>query len=125
MSVKPFLKIAVQVVLLYGIYRVGVWLQVNLSLPLPGSIIGFLLLFSLLSLKLIPVFIIEKGSRFLLKHLTLFFVPVTVGVMQYDYFFQGKGLLLIPAVLVSTVLVMIISAKIFEYVMSKTKYSND
>jgi holin-like protein len=114
-----FLRISVQILILFGIYQAGVYLQTLLGVPIPGSIIGLLLLFGMLTLKVLPVSLIEDGSRFLLKHLTLFFVPVTVGVMQYGYVFRGQGVLLIPAVLLSTILVMALTGKLFEYLMAK------
>lgn len=110
---------SLQVFLLYGIYLVGVWLQESFDLTMPGSIIGMLLLFILLLTKIMPLSWVQEGCHFLLSHLPLFFIPVTVGVMEFGFVFKGKGLLLIPAVLASTILVMVISAKILEWMMSK------
>ncbi|WP_260412282.1 CidA/LrgA family protein [Alkalihalobacillus sp. TS-13] len=108
-----------QVFVLYGLYLAGIWIQSVLDLMIPGSIIGMLLLFLLLVTKIFPLKWIQQGSRFMLAHLTLFFIPVTVGVMQFGYVFKGKGLLLIPAVLASTVLVIVISSKMLDLFMSK------
>ncbi len=49
---------------------------------------------------------IEKGAKFFVAHLTLFFIPATVGILNYFDVFSGKGFLLIIIVLISTVLVM-------------------
>ncbi len=113
------LLIILQVFVLYGLYLAGIWIQSVLDLMIPGSIIGMLLLFLLLVTKIFPLKWIQQGSRFMLAHLTLFFIPVTVGVMQFGYVFKGKGLLLIPAVLASTVLVIVISSKMLDLFMSK------
>ncbi len=106
-----------QVFLLYGLYLVGTFIQNTFDLPIPGSILGMLLLFILLTTKIFPLKWVQEGCNFLLSHLPLFFIPVTVGVMEYGFVFQGKGLLLIPAVLGSTILVMVLSAKVLEWMM--------
>ncbi|WP_408007276.1 CidA/LrgA family protein [Pseudalkalibacillus sp. A8] len=111
--------VIIQVLVLYAIYLVGTWIQNALNLMIPGSIVGMFLLFCLLVTKIIPLKWIQEGSRFLLVHLTLFFIPVTVGVMQFGHVFKGKGLLLIPAVLASTILVIVISGKMLDFLMSK------
>ncbi len=57
--------------------------------------------------NLLPEQWVSKGATFLLNHLPLFFIPVTVGVMNHLDFFNGKSLWLIPIVLVSTWIIMI------------------
>lgn len=109
----------VQVFLLYGLYLVGTFIQEATDIPIPGSILGMLLLFILLITKILPLKWVQEGCNFLLSHLPLFFIPVTVGVMEFGFVFKGKGLLLIPAVLGSTILVMVLSAKVLEWLMSK------
>ncbi|MCF6408841.1 CidA/LrgA family protein [Pseudalkalibacillus salsuginis] len=119
--------VIIQVLVLYSMYLAGTWIQNALDLMIPGSIIGMVLLFCLLVTKILPLRWIQEGSRYLLAHLTLFFIPVTVGVMEFSHVFKGKGLLLIPAVLVSTILVMLISGKLLDFFMSKRlrKRSNE
>lgn len=45
------------------------------DLNIPGSILGIILLFLLLQLKIIPLKWIESGANFLLAHLMLFLIP--------------------------------------------------
>ncbi|WP_261130710.1 CidA/LrgA family protein [Bacillus sp. Marseille-Q3570] len=116
---RKAILIITQVVALYGFYLAGIWIQSALGLMIPGSIIGMLLLFLLLVTKILPLNWIQRGSRFMLVHLTLFFIPVTVGVMQFGHVFKGKGMLLIPTVLASTILVIVISSKMLDLFMSK------
>src|SRR5690625_3068581 len=90
-----FIYTVLQITMLYGFYYIGKWLQHLLDLSIPGSIIGMILLFLLLSLKIVPVKTIEKGAHFLNLYLPVFFIPATVGVMDYFHVFRGKGVLLI------------------------------
>lgn len=110
-----FLVIFIQLLVLYGFYLIGEWLRSVLGLPLPGSIIGFLLLFAALILKIYPLRWIESGAQFLLAFLSLYFIPATVGVMQYGDVFTGKGLWLIVIVMFSTLLTMAVSAILSQW----------
>ncbi|MCU9615065.1 CidA/LrgA family protein [Caldibacillus lycopersici] len=119
------LKIITQVAFIYLISILGEWVQSLLKLPIPGSIVGLLLLFLLLSCKVIPEKWIHTGANFLLTYMALFFIPATVGVMNYLDLFTGKGLLLIAALVISTCLVMIasgfVSDKLGKKVVEKEK----
>jgi len=68
-----------------------------LPLPIPGSVIGILLLFALLSLGIIKTAQISMIANFLLKHLVFFFIPVTVSLMNYWDVFSKNGLILFTA----------------------------
>lgn len=84
------------------------------DLFVPGSVIGMVLLFILLSLKIIKGNWIEIGASFMVRHLAFFFIPATVGLMSYPQLFMGNGFLLIVIVFVSTVLVMVLSGLISQ-----------
>ncbi|WP_102029254.1 CidA/LrgA family protein [Salirhabdus sp. Marseille-P4669] len=100
-------KIILHIGILILFYLVGTWIQQALDLFIPGSIIGMLLLLvALLMRKFNPAWI-HDGATLLINHLVLLFIPVTIGILEYLHLFSGRGLLLIPIVLVSTVLVMI------------------
>src|SRR5699024_8655822 len=66
---------------------------------LSGSVIGMVLLFVLLMTNSLNVRWIEEGTQFMIRHLNLFFIPATVGIMDYFHVFAGKGILLIFIVL--------------------------
>lgn len=78
-----------------------------LNIPIPGSIIGLLLLFTALSLKIIDINIVEPASHTLLKYMTLFFVPAGVGLMNYIDILSNNWLAIIISSLISTMIVII------------------
>ncbi|MDC3418189.1 CidA/LrgA family protein [Aquibacillus salsiterrae] len=100
-------KISLHITLLYCFYLIGVWIQTTFNLFIPGSIIGMLLFFLLLATNVLKDSWIETGTKTLLNHMPLLFVPVTVGIINYLGFFSGKGLLLVFIVILSTAIVMI------------------
>src|SRR5699024_814899 len=92
--------------ILYLFNIVGTGIKDFLNLSVPGSVIGLLLLFILLISNVVKVEWVEEGARFFVNNLVFFFIPATVGVMNYFDLFKGKGILLIVIVLISTVLIM-------------------
>ncbi|WP_301109809.1 CidA/LrgA family protein [Sporosarcina sp.] len=99
-------KILIQVAFLYMIFLLGEFLRSALSIPLPGSIIGLLILWALLSFRIVRLEWVEKGAYVFLSTLPLYLIPATVGVMNYGHVFKGKGILLVVITIVSTFITM-------------------
>lgn len=91
----------------------------GLKIPIPGSIIGFLLLFGCLHFKIIRVTYIKEGAGFILVVLPLFFIPSTVGVIQYPELLSLKGMMLIIIVIVSTLLTMVVAGHASQWLEMK------
>src|SRR5690606_25301294 len=79
-----------------------------LALPIPGSIIGMLLLTVALQFKLIPLAIVESIGALILKHMALFFVPLGVGLIRYADVLRQEWLPITVAVIASTLAVLIV-----------------
>lgn len=91
---------------LYVLYIIGSLIQRLLHVPIPGSVIGMLLLFFLLVTGIVKEKWVARGANMLLSHLTLLFIPATVGVMDYVELFSGKGIWSVVVVVISTTIVM-------------------
>ena len=113
-SVENLLVIIIQISGLYLLNLIGESIASLLKLPLPGSIVGLILLYLCLHFKVIPEKYIKLGAGFLLAILPLFFIPATVGVIQYPEFLSGKGITLVLIVMVSTLLTMFIAGRVSE-----------
>ena len=74
---------------------------------IPASVVGLIALFTGLSLRLIPVEWLQPSSHFLLKYMTLFFVPAAVALINYIEILSLHWLAIIVSCVVSTVLVMV------------------
>nr|WP_205188881.1 CidA/LrgA family protein [Metabacillus iocasae] len=111
--------IVIQISVLYGIYKLGGYIQEFFHIPIPGSIVGMVLLFLLLQTKLIKEKWLLQGSSWLLAHLPLLFVPATVGVMQYLDYFKGDGFISVVIVITSTLLVLVSTGGISQYISNK------
>lgn len=117
--------IILQIIGLYIIYQLGTLIQRTLDLFIPGSVIGLIILFALLSLKLVPERWLKQGVGFMITHLPFFFIPATVGVMSYAYVFEGKGALLILIGLLSTSLVMGISGFVAQWMARRREAAHE
>ncbi|MGG4168988.1 CidA/LrgA family holin-like protein [Rossellomorea vietnamensis] len=103
------IRIIIQIGILYAFSFIGGAVEELLHLPIPGSIIGLVLLLACLSLKIVPVIIVEDGASFLLAILPLLFIPAMTGVMNYPALLSGTGAVLFLIVVVSTVVTMAVS----------------
>lgn len=113
------LNIIIQIALLFCLYFIGVWIQTFFGLFIPGSVIGLILLFILLVTGLFKAQWVEAGSTFMVSHLVLFFIPATVGLLHYYYLFTGMGVWLILITVISTLLVMVSSGLVSEWLAHK------
>lgn len=101
---KKIIRIILQVFILYLFSLLGSFIVQILHIKFPGSIVGLLLLLGCLYLKIVPVQLIKDGAGFLLGFLALFFVPSTVGVMNYPELLSINGLFLVLSVIISTLI---------------------
>lgn len=70
-----------------------------LPFAFPASIIGLLLLFSLLSSGLVRLAWIFAGGQLILRHMALLFIPVAAGLLSYvDVLSAGLGFILVAAI---------------------------
>lgn len=73
------LRFIVQIALLWAIYQLGNWLAELSHLPVPGNVLGMLILFLLLLTGVVQIHWIEEGADFLLKHLAFSLFPLPLG----------------------------------------------
>ena len=84
-----------------------------LQLPVPGPVVGMVLL--LLALRWAPVQqAIAPAAGFLLTHLSLLFVPVGVGVMTHLALLGTHGLRLVVVIVLSTWIGMAVTALVLR-----------
>jgi holin-like protein len=100
------LKRILQVGILIILYLIGNEITKSLHLPIPGSIVGLILLFCLLQFKVVKLEWVELGAMFLLSELLLFFVPSAVGIVQYEKILSLYGVKLVLVIVLSTIAVM-------------------
>lgn len=109
------MKLVIQISILFIFYRVGAYIQDVFSIPVPGSIIGMVLLLLFLMTDILKAKYLEGGAHVLLLYLPLFFVPATVGVMDHFGFLSSMdGLIMLLALLLGTVIVLVSSGLVAQ-----------
>jgi len=104
----------VQAGLLLGLWLLLDRLTVRWHVPLPGSVVGLMILWAVLEAKVLPAAWVERGADSLLDHLMLFFVPAMLGLVDHRELASLLGLKLLAAVLSGTLLVMAGTALVVE-----------
>ena len=75
------MRIPSQLAVIFAICLAGEFLHRVVGIPLPGNIIGMVLLLILLCLKVLKPEQISGVSGFFLNHLPLFFLPPSIAIM--------------------------------------------
>ncbi|WP_414473554.1 CidA/LrgA family protein [Microvirga sp. M2] len=91
--------------------------------PVPGPVLGMLILLAVLSLrdrvkKTVPEFgrTLDSTGKGLLAHLSLLFIPASVGVVQRLDVLETQGVGLVVALVVSTFVTLVVTVVAFVVV---------
>lgn len=112
---KNSLKIIGQIFLLWVIYYLSTWVVQFFHIPLPGSVLGMILLFILLSTGILKEQWLSAATNPLLKHLSFFFIPIAVELMNWGDLFMQKGHLLFIPLVVSTLVALLTTGGIVQF----------
>lgn len=92
-----------------------------IPLPIPASIYGLVIMFILLSFKIIKLEKIEKTADFLIQIMPIMFVPPAVGIITVWTDLQNILLPFFIIVILSTILVMVFTGKATELVIKRDR----
>jgi putative effector of murein hydrolase LrgA (UPF0299 family) len=84
------------------------------GLPIPGPVIGMLLLFGTLLARPRLLELLEGTASELLRHLSLLFVPAGVGIVVAASSGRGQWLAIVAAVVGSTLLTLGVTAFVMQ-----------
>lgn len=84
-------------------------LQQKFNIPVPGTILGMMVLLLLLIFKVIKLKSIENITNTLLGLLSIFFVPVNVGIVVMFDQIKDTWLSILLVLIVSTIVVMTVT----------------
>ncbi len=92
----------------------GEWIVLALVLPVPGPVMGMvLLLASLIVAKRVPE-AVRVSAEGLLRHLALLFVPAGVGLMVHAELIAAEWLVILTALVISTVVTILVTALVLK-----------
>lgn len=118
------IQICVQILIITTFFLIGNTIHSYAHLPIPGSVIGLVLLFLALYLRIISLKAVDVGAKLLTAELLLFFIPSAVGIMNYPDLFGIVGIKLIIIIFISTVFVMM-GTGVTAHFLSRKKVQTD
>ena len=125
MTLRDALFAALAFLALVACNIAGGYVAALLRLPVPGTVIGILILLgALLAYGRVPD-PLRRVAVFLLAHLNLLYVPAGVGVLAYVALVRNDLLPIVVVLFVSTFLSMIASALAFHWTAKLTARKED
>ncbi|GAB6991963.1 CidA/LrgA family protein [Paenibacillus pini] len=100
--------------ILLGFQLAGWLIQKWTGILLPGNVIGLLLFIAALFLKWVPVQKVEDTSSFLLKNMSLFFIPVIVGSITFFPYIKEHWAVLASGGVLSFIFTLIITGGLVQ-----------
>lgn len=110
------MKLYVQLMIIFSISIIGEGISSVFHLPIPGSIIGLILLFLALQFKLLRLRHVSMVGNFLLANMTILFLPPAVGIMDKFYVIAPYLLPIILIILGAIVLNVIVIALVVQFI---------
>ncbi|MCI0515353.1 CidA/LrgA family protein [candidate division KSB1 bacterium] len=86
-----------------------------LSLPIPGPVIGMLLLFFTLVFRRRDCTVLRNTAHGLLKYLALLFVPAGTGIIVYFSQVQHEWLPILLILIVTTLITILVTAATMQW----------
>ena len=118
------MKILRESIIILSIYLIGEIISKALHLPIPGNILGMLILLLLLCTKVIKVDQIESISNFFLDHLAFFFIPAGVGLLTSFNLIKDSLLSILIICVITTAIVLVVTGKVVELIINIKNNSN-
>lgn len=104
---------------------IGTTIQHFLSISIPGSIIGMLLLFSLMASGIIPASWVQPSASLFIRYMIILFVPVSVGLMDHVDLLLNNALPILASTLGGSLIVLIILGIGLDRFLSKTEENRE
>jgi holin-like protein len=88
-------------------------------IPVPGSVLGMIFLTAALMTGMVKLEHVEEVGTFLIKNMSVMFIPPGVGVVVYWSLVKKDILPISVALLVSFALTIVLTAKVVELIRSR------
>ncbi len=92
-----------------------------LNLPIPGNVLGMVILLILLSTGIVKLEMIEDLSNFLLSYLAFFFIPAGVGLINNLDLLKANWLSIFLICALSTIITMVVTGWTIQFIKRRLK----
>lgn len=101
-------------VIIFGFLFLGEVVVELVNLPIPGNVVGMILLTFALVFKAMRLEDVEREAEFLVKNMSVMFVPPGVGIVLYWGLIKAQTLPIFGALILSFFVTIILTAKLVE-----------
>lgn len=115
------MKYIKQIFIILGITLAGELLNRLLPLPVPAGVYGLFLMLAALMSGAVKLEQVEEAGSFLMEIMSMMFIPATVGIITCWAELQEVIAPFLVIIAVSTVLVMVVTGRIAQWVMGDKK----
>lgn len=95
----------------------GSWLH-RRGVPIPGGVLGLLLFFFALVSGILKLSWVERAANFLLRHMVLLFVPLTVGLMDLGPLLSRQAGAILASLVLSFVVVLLTAGLLARWLLA-------
>lgn len=111
---------AAMIALVLGMQLLGELLVRWTDAPIPGPVVGMLLLLGLVAYRGRPPAALSRLAETLLGHLSLLFIPAGVGVISYLGLLADRWLAVVVTVIASTLISLVATAVTFRLLLNRS-----
>ena len=117
------MKIYLQLLIIFGFSFIGNVISNVFRLPVPGSILGMILLFLALQFKILEFRHVDEAGSFLINNMTILFLPPAVGIMDKFDVIQPYLFPIVMMILGAIIINVSLIALVVGFI--KTRYEGD
>jgi holin-like protein len=115
-TLKKLARLATELTVLLAIYLLGCQIAVWFAWPIPGGVIGMVLLLLAFALGVVKPAALQMGAGLLMAEMLLFFIPALMSLLDYGGLLRSDGWRILLVIGVSTLMVMLVTAFTVELV---------
>jgi holin-like protein len=115
-TLKKLARLATELAVLLTIYLLGCQMAVWFAWPIPGGVIGMVLLLLAFALGVVKPAALQMGAGLLMAEMLLFFIPALMSLLDYGGLLRSDGWRILLVIGVSTLMVMLVTAFTVELV---------
>jgi holin-like protein len=115
-DLKKLARLATELAVLLAIYLLGCQMAVWFAWPIPGGVIGMVLLLLAFALGVVKPAALQMGAGLLMAEMLLFFIPALMSLLDYGGLLRSDGWRILLVIGVSTLMVMLVTAFTVELV---------
>ncbi|HHV71798.1 MAG TPA: CidA/LrgA family protein [Clostridia bacterium] len=90
-----------------------------LPLPIPGNVIGLILMVIALSIGVVKLEQVEEAGNLLLNNLPVFFIPAGISIILYFDLIRAEWLPILVSIIASTLIVLVTTGKLVDFLQKR------